>query len=318
MVTHHSNSLAEEVLNGLTAPIKSLPSKLLYDTQGLIFYNEIMGLPEYYLVNSDLQILNTYSKEIVHSINYNDFFYIVDLGAGNADKTKILLRTGIEQNIKFQYMPVDIDITSLQLLKKTLSQLFPELIIMPKEGNYFEILDYLKNLSQPKLVLFLGSSIGNYNTQETNDFLRKLSACLNSEDKLLIGFDLIKDPNIIFSAYNDSKGITKKFNLNLLTRLNKELGADFNLDNFIHYPYYDPLQQAAHSHLISNKEQTVYFEKLNKKIHFYAWESIHTETSYKYNTNAINQLATNNGFQILTNFYDEKKYFVNSLWQIVA
>ncbi len=314
------NSLStyqQEVLTGLTAPIKYLPSKLFYDTQGLILYNEIMGLPEYYLVNSDIQILKSYGKKIIQAIAMSgkELFNIVDLGAGNALKTQILLEESIKQNLKFHYMPIDIDAASLASLHHVLVQRFPKLSIETRHGDYFEILQNLKDLAHPKLILFLGSSIGNYTTEDATQFLNKLNASLNPGDKLLIGFDLVKDPAMTLAAYNDQMGITKKFNLNLLTRLNNEFGADFDLQNFIHYPSYDPLNHAAQSYLISTKQQTVNLRKLHTKIEFYPWEPIHTETSYKYQIEQINQFAVASHFNIRENFYDDKKYFVNSLWE---
>jgi uncharacterized SAM-dependent methyltransferase len=164
-------------------------------------------------------------------------------------------------------------------------------------------------------VLFLGSNIGNFNAEEATGFLEHLSSVLNKGDVILIGFDLVKDPNIILQAYHDPHGYTREFNFNLLKRLNKELGADFNTDHFIHYPIYDLDEKAAKSYLISTKKQSVYFSELQRQFEFESWEYIFTERSQKFNQSMIEGLASRTGYVIRKNYKDSKGFFVDSLWE---
>ena len=166
------------------------------------------------------------------------------------------------------------------------------------------------------MILFLGSNIGNFLKPVAEDFLTKLANILVKGDKLLLGVDLMKDPQVIANAYNDSKGITREFNLNLLTRINRELKGNFDLQNFEHYPYYNPVSGTARSFLMSKTRQTVTIDRLNASFHFDAWEPIHTEYSHKYNLPELTQLAEDSGFRVLKNYLDSKHYFVDGLWQV--
>ncbi len=306
----------QEIVDGLTAKNKYLSSKLFYDKKGLELFSEIMRLPEYYLVNSEVEILNSYSDKILSHFSESPSFNIIDLGAGNALKTQVLLNEVIHEHVMVKYQPIDIDEKSLIALSNELQKQFPKLNIEPKCGNYFEIINDLKQINTPKLVLFLGSSIGNYKTTDVNEFLTSLHQSLNRGDKLLIGFDLIKNPDMILNAYNDKKGITKEFNFNMLKRLNKEFDANFDLNHFIHYPIYDPINFVAQSFLVSTKYQKVSLKKLSLDIELHAWEPIHTESSQKYSTQMIEEFAVHNNFKIIDQYHDAKHYFVDSLWEV--
>ena len=184
-------------------------------------------------------------------------------------------------------------------------------------GDYFRLIEKINGYNQSKkILLFLGSNIGNYNENETLNFLNKLKSVMHSGDLLFIGFDLKKDPEIILKAYNDPHGHTAAFNLNLLQRINNELNANFVLHNFRHHEVYNPQSGTAKSKLISLEKQEVYIYDLNKTISFEKGETIFMEMSQKYDIKMIMDLADNSGFKIVRNFYDKRQYFVNSLWKL--
>lgn len=188
--------------------------------------------------------------------------------------------------------------------------------ILPKVGDYFEILKEDNLINQnPSLLLFLGSNIGNYTKKESVELLSIFNSAMNKGDKLLIGMDLKKNPITIHNAYNDLRGITKRFNLNLLLRINKEFEGDFRLDNFDFYSYYNPSTGDVKSYLVSLKKQTVYLKKLDQRFNFDYDELIWTELSKKYSLEDINDLAKLSGFTIDHHFLDCKHYFTDSLWE---
>ncbi|MGH7784653.1 MAG: L-histidine N(alpha)-methyltransferase, partial [Candidatus Binatia bacterium] len=182
-------------------------------------------------------------------------------------------------------------------------------------GDYFEILDSLKNRDgRRKVLLFLGSNIGNFSRTQAVDFFRRLRGVMNGDDRLFIGFDMQKDPRVIVRAYDDQAGITSRFNLNLLRRINTELGADFNLDQFSHYAQYRPVECAARSFLISREKQTVNIRALNRSFDFEQWEPIFMEISQKYTAAMIEELALASGFVIEKEFLDKENFYCDSLW----
>lgn len=312
------NEIAKDTLNGLRSHPKFLSSKYFYDEKGSEIFQDIMNMPEYYLTNSEYEIFAKQTDLILKGFNpRNENFNLIEFGAGDGLKTKILLRSLSEQNISFNYIPIDISEDALNGLVYSINNEFPNLNIIPKAGDYFEMFEDLNKLHfERKVILFLGSNIGNFKIDESINFLQRIGSLMNSNDKLFIGFDLKKDPRVIQDAYNDKHGHTRDFNLNLLNRLNRELGADFNTDNFIHCPLYDPLTGAAKSYLISTINHTVKFKELNTEIKFERWEPIYTEMSQKYDLRMISMLAEKSGFQITCNFFDEKRFFLNSLWAL--
>jgi uncharacterized SAM-dependent methyltransferase len=231
-------------------------------------------------------------------------------------KTRILLKYLIDNMMDFRYIPVDISRDSNIKLVKNLKQDFENLIIEEKTGDYFEMIGNIsKQYRNRKIIMFLGSNLGNYNFNESLDFLTRLSSVMTKNDKLLMGLDLKKDPQLIIKAYDDPYGYTRQFNLNLLERFNREIGSDFNVDNFIHFPDYDPHSGIAKSYLVSTKRQSIHFEEICKELTLYKWEPIYTEMSQKYDDQLIEKLAAHSGFVIEENYYDNNRYFVNTLWR---
>lgn len=311
------DTFAEDVLKGLSSTPKFLSSKYFYDDEGSRLFQEIMKLPEYYLTRAEFEIFQRQTREIFQAFSENCAeFDLIELGAGDGTKTAVLIDYFLKQNIDFTYSPVDISQEALDILSAKFKSEFPRLSMNTKNGDYFRILETLKSESgRRRILLFLGSNIGNFSSEQSLDFFKRLRGVMNENDLLFVGFDLQKDPRLILNAYDDARGVTAEFNLNLLRRINHELGANFDLEKFSHYAIYRPTECAARSFLISRREQTVFIEALNQTFHFKAWEPIFMEISQKYNLEMIEELAETSGFQVSENFFDANKYFVDSLWK---
>lgn len=309
---------AHDVKEGLTSSPKRLPSKYFYDKQGDRIFQEIMHLPEYYLTRSEFEILDRNKQVFLDFFRSKNSFNLIEFGAGDGLKTKILLRHFSEQNTRFRYIPVDISGHVLKLLTDELKQELPSVETTPLQDDYFLALNRLsKTGGSRNVVLFLGSNIGNFSEDEAIRFLQAMGKNINSGDLALIGFDLKKDPDIIRRAYNDEAGVTRAFNLNLLSRINRELDANFDPDKFMHYPSYDPVSGEARSYIVSKTEQDVHIGSLVQTFRFKAWEPIHVEISRKYDINTIRKYAAAAGFVMRELFYDQHHFYVNALWEKV-
>ncbi len=311
------DAFAEDVQKGLSSTPKFLSSKYFYDDEGSRLFRKIMELPEYYLTRSEHEIFAAQTKEIFEAFtDKNQAFDLIELGAGDGTKTAVLIEYFLAQNAGFSYSPIDISQEAIDILTGKFAARFPVLQMNAKTGDYFQILETLKNeSSRPKILLFLGSNIGNFSYESAVEFFKRLNNVMNAGDLLFIGFDLQKDPKVILQAYDDEQGVTAEFNMNLLRRINRELGADFDLEKFSHYAVYHPTDGAARSFLISRETQTVKIESLDQSFNFNAWEAIFMEISQKYNLPMIEKLAGESGFSVRENFYDQNKYFVDSLWK---
>ena len=302
-----------DVLEGLSANPKFLSSKYFYDKIGDDLFVQIMNLPEYYLTNAEMDIFSNKTEELITALNCTTDkpFDIIELGAGDGSKTIKLLESLVELEMNFSYQPVDISQNALDGLEKKLKIQLPNLEVETQQGEYFEVLESLKDTSRKKVVLFLGSNIGNMLDPIAKKFIHELSSNLNGGDHLLVGIDLIKSVDIVLPAYNDSKGITAAFNLNVLTRINKELGGNFILDKFEHSPYYTEEEGIAKSYLKSTTNQEVFIEALAKSFHFEEGETIHTEISRKYNDKIMQSLIQESGLQLCNKIMDSKEYFAD-------
>ncbi|MTI40251.1 L-histidine N(alpha)-methyltransferase [Fulvivirga lutimaris] len=308
------NQFASDVLEGLSAQPKRLSSKYFYDQKGDELFQQIMALDEYYLTRTEYSILDQFKAQVLDQFKSdNKPFNLIEFGAGDGYKTKVLLRHFLEQKANFCYMPIDISSNVLEQLETSLKVELPALNVTPICNHYFEALEELKEGKERNVILFLGSNIGNFTAEQADSFLKGLNAALKEDDILFIGFDLKKDPEVILNAYNDKQGVTAAFNFNLLDRINSELGGNFNTSQFRHYPIYNPMTGTTTSYLISEKEQTV--EIMDAAIHFRAWEPIHMEISQKYDQVMINEMAKKADFEIIDGFTDDKKYFLSSVWR---
>ncbi|MBG8551982.1 L-histidine N(alpha)-methyltransferase [Hymenobacter guriensis] len=304
--------LLAHVREGLSRQPKTLSSMYFYDDEGSRLFQQIMQLPEYYPTRTEFGIFTEQGAAIGAALApaAGTPFRLVELGAGDGTKTMLLLRELLSQGADFTYVPVDISGGALAGLAESLRRELPELRVEPIEADYFAALAGLRD-DEPKVVLFLGSNIGNFLPQDRQEFLQQLASHLTSADRLLIGFDLQKDPRIIRAAYDDSQGVTAAFNLNLLRRLNRELGADFDLTAWEHYTDYDPLSGAVRSYLVSRRAQTVQFAGAGFSCGFAAWEVIHTENSYKFTRPQIEALARPAGLRVQHFFTDARQYFAD-------
>ena len=274
-----------------------------------------MELPEYYPTRAEMEILTRKPADIAAALPYHEPFNIIELGAGDGLKTKELLNYLVGQKADFTYMPIDISGEAMQQLEGKLTESLPDLKVKTLVGDYFEVLNNLDSEGRPNLYLFLGGNIGNYEKDGAVDLLRMIRGVMQADGRLLTGFDLRKNPRVIQEAYDDAAGVTRAFNMNLLTRMNRELEADFSLDQFDFYSFYNPRNGEVRSMLVSLTEQDVYFKALNQSVHFEKNELIHTELSKKYTLTEIDELAAESGFIVERNFFDSAHYFTDSLWR---
>lgn len=312
-----TDDFRSDVLEGLKKVPKKLFSKYFYDKTGDKLFQEIMKMPEYYLTNCELDIFKNKTEQLADAILVNNSpFDLIELGAGDAMKSSYLLKNLVDKNIDFTYMPIDISGNILSVLKEKFTEQLPNLDIISLEGDYFDMLDKATSISKRrKVVLFLGGNIGNMDLEESYHFCRELQRKLSTDDLLMIGFDLKKNPHTILNAYNDPAGITASFNLNLLLRINRELEADFDITEFKHYQTYDPVSGACKSYLVSLIKQDVHIG--NTQFHFEENELIDMEISQKFSDNDINNLAKDSGFHIVKQLNDSKNWFVDSIWQVL-
>jgi uncharacterized SAM-dependent methyltransferase len=244
---------------------------------------------------------------------------LIELGAGDGTKTAVLIERFLKEGTDFTYAPIDISQEANVALSERFKEKFPELRIKPHTGDYFEVLDSLKNGSdRRKILMFLGSNVGNFQRNQAVDFFRKIRAGMNDNDRLFIGFDMQKDPRVIVSAYDDPRGVTAAFNLNLLRRINRELGADFDLSKFSHYAQSRPVECAARSFLISREKQIVTIAALDHSFGLEQWEAIFMEISQKYTRSMIEELAAESGFEIETEFFNDEDFYTDSLWRPIG
>lgn len=308
------NPLAAHVAAGLRQTPKALSSMYFYDEVGSRLFQQIMDLPEYYPTRTEYSIFAHHAELIVAELCPREAegpFSLVELGAGDGLKTKLLLRALLASGQDFAYVPVDISPSAIEGLIESLKRELPSLRVEPIVADYATALAQLPGRAGRKSVLFLGSNIGNFGPADRAAFLARLAAPLSPADRLLIGFDLQKNPRRIRAAYDDARGITAAFNLNLLTRLNRELGADFDLRYWQHYPDYDPISGAMRSFLVSTRAQSVHFTALNENFHFAAWEVIHTENSYKFTAPLIENMAVAAGLRVAATFTDSAVDFAD-------
>ena len=303
---------ARDVLAGMASSPKHLSSKYFYDDAGSWIFQEIMEMAEYYLTDAESEIFEKQAKEIADAISDADHFKIIELGAGDGSKTFHLLKELIGQRDSFVYTPVDISEEVVRQLRNNLVQQLEGLTIEPVIGDYFQVLGKPALADTRNVLFFLGSNLGNYDADRAEKLLKLFNNYLNPGGKLLIGLDLQKNPNTIRRAYDDEDGITARFNLNLLTRINRELGADFDLDKFDFYCHYNPTNGEVKSYLVSLEAQPVSI--CDQQFELAENELIWTELSKKYTLQEVDQLAESTGFKVERNYLDSKKYFVDSLW----
>ncbi|WP_299801055.1 L-histidine N(alpha)-methyltransferase [uncultured Maribacter sp.] len=298
----NTSEFEKEVSQGLTDNPKHLSSMYFYDKKGDKLFQDIMAMPTYYLTDSEYEILENNKEEISNLFTGFGSFDLIELGAGDGKKTKILLKEFSDQKIDYTYVPIDISDNALNQLQNSIEKELPEVQVQPFQGTYFEALKEINSRENRKIILFLGSNIGNLEHEQAVVFMNKIQQLMKPEDLLFMGFDQKKNPQTILDAYNDKEGVTAAFNKNVLARINTELNANFDLDQFLHWEVYNPETGTAKSYLVSKIEQSVQIENLELTVNFNQWETIHTEISQKYDDEIINWLAKESGLKMTTSY----------------
>lgn len=306
---------ARDVKAGLSAEQKYIPAAYHYDAEGSRLFNMITELPEYYLTRCEIDVLKRNKRQIADLMTDGPV-NLIEFGPGDGSKTRTLIDFLLRGKIDFRYAAMDVSHAALKQLAHDYKSRFPGLLVDCLVANYYTDRKLLKEHYRNKnLVLFLGSSIGNLDPTQTGSFIQGLRQDLNDGDLVIIGFDLIKQPELVRKAYNDSQGVTAAFNLNLLERINRELDGDFDLSKFRYAGIYDSENQVVRSYLVSLEKQDVYIGALKSTFHFHSEESIHTEDSYKFRETDIERLADRHGFDVKGHLYDSQGFFVDSIWE---
>lgn len=312
-----TTAFKRDVHAGLSNFPKYLSSKYIYDKKGDSLFQEIMAMPEYYLTGCELEIISTHTKTIGELFrDKENGLDLIELGAGDGKKTKLLLKYMADNRFNFIYKPIDISENAVEMLSTNLAQEMPTLNVDAEVGEYFEVLEKLKGFDKrKKVIMVLGSNIGNLRHPQAINFLSKLKDTLLPDDLLFMGFDQKKNPQTILDAYNDKTGITEAFNKNILNRINRELDGNFDVEKFTHWESYNPETGTAKSFLVATEVMEVRVEQLKLNIHFDQWESIHVEISQKYDDKTVAWLAEESGLEIVTSFTDENGYYKNYVFK---
>lgn len=309
---------AQAVLEGLSRRPKRLPSWLIFDDRGSEIFTEITQLEGYYPARCEFEIFQKH-KQAVTDLLTKGAFRVVELGAGDGRKTQILVEHFIQSGLIFDYVPIDISAGAIKNLVASLESQYSQstMSVRGLAADYFDGLNAVsEDSNQRNLVLFLGSTIGNMELPAAEHFVRKLWEALNGGDYVMIGFDLMKDPKVLYSAYNDPMGVFQKFNLHLLDVLNDTLGADFAKRHYVQQGQYNPRTHAVESYMYSTREQVVSIKALKKEFSFDAWEPMQTEHSYKYTRHEIETLAAHSGYEVVKHLFDTNNQFVDSIWEV--
>lgn len=316
-VQEESIHFKNDILNGLkNERQKRIPSKYLYDTTGSQLFEMITEQPEYYPTRTEKKLLELHSPDILKGTDKE--IILIELGSGSSKKTKYLFDEILKRQKKLNYFPIDISFNFLNTVVSGLANSNDRIIVKGIADDYINGIKHCNNIlfennfnfnNISRLYVFFGSSIGNFELEEARNFLKSIRMNISNNDYFLIGFDMDKDKSIIEPAYNDKAGITSKFNLNLLYRINRELAANFKLENFSHYSYYNPDMRRVEMHIRSNVNQEVDISEIKQSFHFDKNETIHTENSYKYNKEEIEKLVHRVGFSIEKEFLDKEYWF---------
>ncbi len=311
---------ASAVLEGLSAKQKYLPSWLFYDEAGSRLFEAITHLPEYYLTSREHSIFSQHAAEMIAAASGigDEPLSVVELGAGSASKTLVLLHALAVKQARAIYIPVDVSEAALQWASRNVQAALPMVEVQPicSEITHEKLLDLPQE--GRRLALYIGSSIGNFDLEDAVELLRWLRSQLQPADTLLLGTDMAKDTAPLLAAYNDTAGVTAAFNKNVLARLNRELGANFALDAFEHRAVWNAAASRMEMHLDSKRNQTVRIHSLDRSFTFKRGESIHTENSYKFTPEDIDDMLLKSGFVLERSWYDRDRWFGVHLARVVG
>ncbi|MFC3415367.1 L-histidine N(alpha)-methyltransferase [Algoriphagus hitonicola] len=305
-MTSSTQTFLNDVLLGLRQTPKTLSSKYFYDEEGSRIFQEIMDMASYYLPQAELDIIHSQSQAIAELFR-DKSVDLIELGAGDGRKMVHFVKILQAKTTDLTYLPLDISESILQVNRRLFEQEIPGVRVHPLAGDFFHTLPEIKDRTHTRIMLFAGSNIGNFRKEKAAEFLRFVREHLQSGDFFLLGVDLKKHPRTIRNAYDDAGGITKKFNLNLLKRINRELGGDFDLSAFDHYATYHPITGASESFLVSLKKQSVNIGE--EQVQFEKDEIIQTEISQKYDLPMLENLASDSGYVIDSIYKDSKERF---------
>jgi L-histidine N-alpha-methyltransferase len=302
------DTLIREVHRGLRGRPRSLAPWMFYDARGSRIFECITELPEYYPTRTERGILTSFGDAIISDACHNQSTAIrlVELGAGTASKTRIVLDAAYRSQNEVLYAPVDVSPDALEVAREAIASSFPEVCFCPIVANYVTDPPRLESFDGVTLALYIGSSIGNFEPEEARAILRNLRSQLQAGDALLLGVDMVKDESTLVTAYDDRDGVTAEFNLNVLNRLNRELGADFNPASFRHRAVWNSRCSRIEMHLDSTRDQWVRIPAAQLDVHFAKHESIHTENSYKFTQQTIQVLLRDAGFEAERAWSDER------------
>jgi L-histidine N-alpha-methyltransferase len=307
------DSFAEEVEAGFAEHPKRLPFRFFYDEEGSRLFEEICEVPEYYLTRTERAILKSCADELV--AHFEGPTLLAELGSGSSTKTRVLIEAFLRRHGGLAYVPVDISRSILEESALELLERYRGLQIRAIASEYQEGLRHLRHeTGQPKLIAWLGSTVGNFHRRDATRFLTSVRNAMVSADRLLIGIDLRKERQVLERAYDDERGVTARFNLNLLARINRELGGRFELSRFRHRARYDEVAGRVEMHLVSTEDQEVEIEHLGLRVRFGAGEGIHTENSYKYSLDEIEQLGRGADLRVADRWFDPQQRFSLNLF----
>jgi L-histidine Nalpha-methyltransferase len=311
LVRPMSELMKRDVWRGFATTPKQLPPYLLYDEAGSRLYERITDLPEYYLTRAEREILATYADEIVHLAAGPDAhdLRVVELGAGSAVKTELILRAVLRRHGACRYVPVDVSRSAIEQATERMARDLPEVSIEPYVMPHTEAIRRLRRSYGRDLVLFIGSSVGNFEDEEAVDLLAGVREALGSHASLLLGTDLVKREDVLVRAYDDAAGVTAAFNKNVLERINREMGADFDTKKFRHVARWNQPRSRVEMHLESVVKQSFFIAALEMRVDFEASETIHTESSVKYDVARVRSLLDASGFELRKTFYDKERRF---------
>jgi dimethylhistidine N-methyltransferase len=300
-------AMAREVREGLSATPKRLSPKFFYDEIGSSLFEQITELPEYYLTRTERAIFEDYASEILEAAGPS--LTLVELGAGTATKTRVLIEDLLQRQSRALFYPIDVSPSALNEAVRQMNEQFPNLRVNPIVADYTLGVPALSRISGRKLVLYIGSSIGNFEPSQAVGILRRMRRSLRSGDALLLGTDFAKSSKVLLPAYDDEQGVTAEFNKNILVRLNRELGADFNLDAFRHVALWNKRCSRMEMYLESTIAQSVFIDAIEMDVTFGEGERIHTENSYKYTDEMIDSILRESGFTLERTWSDPKRWF---------
>jgi L-histidine Nalpha-methyltransferase len=306
------------VYEGLLSSPKWVPSWLFYDSAGSRLFDQITRVPEYYVTRTERVILASSAPEIVKRAAGDHSLRLVELGAGSADKTRLLLSAAVERQDTVFYEPVDVSASALVEAQMRIEEEIPGVLVCPRVEDYTHDLELDATLpTERRLVLYIGSSIGNFEPGESQMLLERVRAALDPGDCILLGVDLVKEQPVLEAAYDDAAGVTAAFNRNMLVRVNRELDADFHPETFAHRAVWNADKSRMEMHLVSETKQTVWLPAIDLRVEFEAGESIHTENSYKYRPGDAETLLATAGFAHEATWTDENGWFAVCLARAV-